>query len=116
MDEAKLTTTVEQHIGTRGDGTRVVDLRTITTSWLENADEGPWESLSESDREWWWDYVRAVHEGRVALASLDCEARKAAQDWIDDQDVDVDNYAAKLRQAVEYGKAHAHEYEGPRLA
>lgn len=117
MDEAILTTTIEQHTGTRPNGLREVRLHKIVTDWSNvSCDGGDWTRLADKDREWYWQYVREVHEAVVALESLDCEARAAAKDWLAEQDVDLETEARLTLAAVEYGKAHADEYVGPRLA
>jgi len=105
MDEAILETTIEQHAGDHPTGGRIRELVTIRTSWLDDADEGPWETLSAKDQAYWWDYVRELHDARVALASLDCDERAAAQEWLlEHDDYDMETCADALRKACDVAR------------
>ena len=94
-------TTIEQHIGTRPDGARTVQLHEVRTDAADWISLKEWASLTASQREDVRCYLAEIHAASLALAELDYDQRRKATDLISDAGAhDLEDMAGVIRRAI----------------
>jgi hypothetical protein len=101
MPYPKHKTTIDQHRGIHDpSGLPIYALTDVVTDLSPYADRA-WDDLSADDREWWVDVTSAYHAARVALASLEADARERIQSIVEeDVACELDNQALAIYHAI----------------
>lgn len=99
--ETRLSTTIEQHIGSDAGGARYVRSINVVTKQDDFISYLDWNKMADRDPQAFADELARIHEATVALESLDAEPRAAAKEWLAANNIrSFDGIADLIREAI----------------
>lgn len=101
--ETRLSTTVDQHVGSHSTGMRETRLTEVVTNLTDFMTTDDFLAMDSTSQDETIELLGEIHGAQIGLAKLDADHRARAEEWIatDGWSKDMDMVTTIIRKAIE---------------